>query len=346
MPVADEVAAVRASVGVSRPTHIAYVRLTGNGVREFVDRVVTSALRIRDGQLLHTLILSDDGVPFADAYLGCDGEDFFLLAEGPTAAELVTRLEHLRPVGAGIEIIDCSATHTIVGLDGPFAWELLAAVLDPEAIGLPYLTFYHMEDWTCYRAGKTGEFGYGIIVPNADAAGLEAAVAKEGAMFDARDVALAALDQCALENWFFNIRREGRSGATPLELQLQWRLGSKKEFIGGGALRSLKGAGIRRRLTTLVSSSSVAVGDAVSLDGAPAGSVVNAGYCDPRQEWIALALLDVACAYPGVRFTAPTSAEVRSISPPVLFNRSLSVSPQLHSYLTREEHPAPPLVRR
>ena len=57
-----------------------------------------------------------------------------------------------------------------------------------------------------------------------------------GRRFELLEVSQAALDQCALENWFFNIRREGKAGLTPLELGLQWRLASGKNFVGAKAV--------------------------------------------------------------------------------------------------------------
>ena len=65
---------------------------------------------------------------------------------------------------------------------------------------------------------------------------------------------------------------------------------------------------------------------------------------------LALALIDVAWAYPGItsfQVGRPAGATAaRSVSPPVLNNRSLSVSPQLHSYATRQDHVMPDMVRR
>jgi hypothetical protein len=78
---------------------------------------------------------------------------------------------------------------------------------------------------------------------------------------------------------------------------------------------------------------------------------VNAGYSEIRGEWVALALIDLAWAYPRIegwtiRGAAGSETQARSVSPPVIQNRSLGVSPQLHSYATRHEYPELPLVRR
>lgn len=350
MTLASQVEAIRGSVALSRLDHVRFVRVRGDDAFDMLDRAVPTQLRVRDGQLLHTLLLDDDARPLADVYVGRDDEAFFLLAEGLETHALEALLRRHAPDGADVTIEDGSATHAILGVDGPYAWELLGAVLDPEIIGLPYLAFYHQREATCYRAGKTGEYGYGLIVQREDAEGLEQRLRTTGASYDLREASLEALDQCALENWFFNIRREGRAAVTPVELQLQWRVSYRKAFTGADALRRRRAEGARVRLTCVVADGAVAVGDVVTGDDGAIGRVVNAGWSDVRGEWVGLGLLDIAWAHPGIDALtivgASAAARARTVSPPLLMNRSLAVSPQLHSYFTRHEHPLPPLVRR
>jgi aminomethyltransferase len=347
MSLHEEVRALRSSVAWSRLDHVAHVRIRGADAYGHLDRVVPSALSLRDGQLLHTLLLDDAASPMADAYLGWDDEEFFIFAEGVEPDRLLGHLRSHLPEADGFELEDRTASHVIVALDGPYAWELLGAAVDPEAIGLPYLSFYHLDGWTCYRAGKTGEFGYGIILPAAEAAEFEGRLEEVGAAFDLARAGLEALDQCALENWFFNIRREGRAPVTPVELQLQWRVAYDKEYVGSTALAARRREGARRRVTCLLSDGGMAVGDAVVLSGATVGEVVNAGFSHVRGDWVALALMDVAWAHPGIGAfgVGADGVAARSVSPPVLNNRSLGVSPQLHSYRTRDEHALPDLAR-
>lgn len=351
MSVAEEVRAIRHSVGLSRLDHVQYIAVTGPRASEALDRLVSGPLRVRDGQMMHTLLLTDDAQPLADVYVARDDEEFFLLAESPAPGALVEHLRSHVPADGSVVVEDRTTSHGILGLDGPYAWELLGATVDPEVIGLPFLTFYHHHDTVCFRAGKTGEYGYGVIGPRGELEQLEHRMRKAGETFDLRSVGLDALDHCALENWFFNIRREGLEPVTPIELQLQWRVSYKKDFVGSEALRRRRAEGARVRLTCLIGNGPMTVGDAVVVEGVPIGRIVNTGYSDIREEWVALALLELPWAYPGIDCqTRPSSSATptaaRTVSPPVLQNRSLTVSPQLHSYTTRLEYPAPPLVRR
>src|SRR5262249_33473937 len=142
-------------------------------------------------------------------------------------------------------------------------------------------------------------------------------------------------------------RREGRAGLTPIELQLQWRVAYDKEAVGLDALRAHRAAGAMARTTTLLAEAEVHVGDEVRLDGERVGHVLNAGWSAARGDCVVLALLDRRCAHPGLDgFVAGEDIAARSISPPVLANRSLFVSPQLHAYATRSELAMPPIARR
>ena len=77
---------------------------------------------------------------------------------------------------------------------------------------------------------------------------------------------------------------------------------------------------------------------------------LNAGWSTTRGDCVALALVGVRWAHPGIdAFTVLHAADAvpaRSMTPPVLNNRSLFVSPQLHTYATRAEVAMPPLARR
>ena len=344
---ADAVTAIRESVAYASRDDVAYVRITGAGALDAVDRVCAADLRVRDGQLLQTLLLNDDATCFADVYVGCDDDAYFLLAEGPAPAQLVEYLRNHTSAIAGVQIDNLSDEVALLTLDGPFAWELLGRTIGQEAIGLPYLTFFKLDELTCYRAGKTGEYGYGILVKRSDLDALFQRVVSAGAAFDAVEADVNALDQCALENWFFRIRHEGRAGLTPVELQLQWRVSYRKQYVGSEALLRHRRNGVGTRLACVIAPTEIAADAHMTLGDTRVGRVVSAGRSATLDAWIALALIDVAYSHPGVDVGivggSGAARAARLVSPPVLNNRSLFVSPQLHSYSTRHEQTFPPL---
>jgi glycine cleavage system aminomethyltransferase T len=244
-----------------------------------------------------------------------------------------------------VEAVHETLDHTIIGLDGPYAWELMSLLVGPEVVGLPYLTFFRTNGILCYRAGKTGEFGYRLVVPDDMLEEMSHRLKDLGAPLDLGSASLEALDQCALDNWFFNVRGEGRHGPSPIELQLQWRVSYQKSFVGSDALAAHRSEGIRQRLTCIVCEGSLETGDAVTLDATRVGTVANAAFSPIRDQWVALALLNLDHAYPGIDGLriGSNGATGITVSPPVLDNRSLYVNPQIHSYQSRDEFDFPPV---
>lgn len=331
--------ALRESAAVSLRDHVLAVRVDGDGSFDALDRLIAGDLYVRTGRMRHTLLLADDATPFADVYVCADDDGFLLLAEGPGPEELLAHLQ--RHAGAGARIRPLWEEAAIVGIDGPYAWELAAEVLGPDLLGLPYLTFCPSADGeaTCFRSGKTGEYGFDVLVPRSRAGALFARLLETGRRFDAVACGLGDLDLCALENWFFNPRREGRAGVTPLELQLQWRVSRRKPYVGAETLAARRAAGIRERLVCLVGPREVRAGDALRFEGRTVGRIVNTARSPHRGDHVASGLVEVALAHSGLEgfeaLGADAPAPLRIASPPVLDNRSLYVHPQRHAYATR-----------
>jgi glycine cleavage system aminomethyltransferase T len=341
--VAADVAAVRASVALGDGAHVAAVRASGPGAQDLLDRASPRDLFVRAGQMLHTLLLDGAGAPIADVYLCCDEDDYLVLAEGLDGPALAARLAK-EAGGLDVEIADLTPSHAILTLDGPYAWELLADVTSPDVIGLPYLGFFHEGRFTCFRGGKTGEYGYELLVPREGLAELRRVLLDAGRRYELREASRAALDLCRLEAGFFNVRREARPDLTPIELQLQWRVGADRAYRGAEAVAARRRAP-RGRVTTIASEAALAAEAAVLLDGERVGTVLHAGPSHTRGDWIGLALLEPAIAHAGLGGLSCGGAPARTISAPAVNNRSLYVDPQRHAWATRDREAFPPLVR-
>ena len=340
-------AAIRRSVAVSPAEHISVLRVSGTAAFDALDRIVPRELFIRDGQILHSMLLKDDATVVADLFVCRQDESYLLLSEGASADDLGRCLQEQVPAGSDLEVRSLDESHGLIALDGPYAWELLAEALSPDVVGLPYLGLFDLAPWLCVRAGKTGEYGYLLLGERGEIPALMARLNEEGKRFDLAQTDLEALDQCALENGFFNIRREGSLDLTPIELQLQWRASYQKDYVGAAALRRKRSEGADSRVVTVTGTSPLAQGDFVFLGEARVGRIVNAGPSDTRGDWVALALVEKRWAHPGLNLCAihgEARVEIRSVSPPVINNRSLYVHPQRHSYRAREDQTFAPLV--
>jgi aminomethyltransferase len=338
-----EVQALRTTTTLAAGDHIAAVRVRGVDAADALDRVSPRALFHRLGKMTHTLLLDAEAWPTADVYLCCDEDDFFVLAEGMAAGDVVAYLQ-AHAGGLDVSFEDLTPDHAMLTVNGPYAWELLGELTTPDVIGLPYLAFFHAETFTCFRGGKTGEYGYDLLVERARLGELRDHIITVGRRFELAEISLAALEVAQLENAFWNPRRDRAPGVTPIELQLQWRISYEREFPGVAALRRRRES--TRHRSVLVCADGPLTADArVIADGREIGSVIHADYSPIRRQWLALAIVERALAHAGLDGFDIGGVPARTLSAPAIDNRSLLVDPQRHSFASRDTDDFPPLVR-
>lgn len=331
-----EIAAVRGGVALADLLRWTALVLPGGAALARLSKVCAGELHVRLGQMQQTLLLHEDARPFADLYV-CRGEDeVLLLAEGPTGAGLRAWL-----AAHGVdEARDLGEDHRLLCLTGPYAWEVLGKVVGEEVFALPHHNFFTFTSWRCFRAGKTGEYSYLLLVPAAEHAALRERLLATAAALGAPGlvpVGLATLEQCALEGGHFNIFREGAvADVTPLELQLQWRVSYGRDYPGAAALLARRAAGARWRLSAVAGAAPLAGGDELWLADAPVGVIANAGWSQTQGLWVGLALLARAVALPGVPLRTTAGAEMLTRSAPLLCPRSLFIVPGKHRYRDRD----------
>jgi aminomethyltransferase len=356
MPPRDaEMIALRTAAAVTRLMHVRALRFGGPGALDVLDALTSSRLFIRENQMLHTLMLDASARPLADVFLCQDEDSLIVLAEGPSTQQLLAHVAEVRGErmpGAAVDIEDLELSNELWSIDGPFAWEVAAALLGPEVLGAPYLSFLHLHGVTCLRAGKTGEYGFVLLVPKLEASRLWQQLLAVGAPQGLVETDLVALDQCSLEDGHFSMRvldsAHPSLALTPIELQLQWRVDYDKEFVGVEALRARRASPLGR-VTCFIAPRATRSRDRVLLDDAEVGSVLAAGFSSVRGDWVGWALLDTPLAWPGLRFNvaaAEGAMPIETRSSPLLNNRSLHVDPRRHSHQTRANDQFPPLVVR
>ena len=173
MSIDDEVLALRTSAGWSRADHVALVQVDGPSAFD-LQSAASHNLYLREGRVRQTLFLRDDAGVFADVFIGLADDGFYVLGEGPSEAALVAWLEGVRdrnPTFARVVVRGLSAERTILGVDGPYAWEVLAGVFGRAVLGMPYLTLMRRGDVVCVRAGKTGAVAIGFCGDGATSQG-------------------------------------------------------------------------------------------------------------------------------------------------------------------------------
>lgn len=319
--------ALRERVAIHRSPQ-AIVRVTGEQAYDWVDAVSPRPLFVRDGQVLHTVFLTDRGTPFADVYIAVDDLDYLILAEGVDGPSLIAWLESY---GADLdaELIDESTSHRVVSAHGPYAWELVARLLTPDVLGIPYLCFFDAPDWgLCLRAGKTGEFGYDFVVPADREQALCDRLLELASDMDPVEVTADELDHCALENGFFSVRHPGVLNLDPRALQLQWRIDPRRKAPGLEALAA------RPNTHRICWVTGARIAEPCDLGGDAEGRLLFSRWSPLQERAIGLALVERERAHPGLTLRGPDS-EWFTHSSPLVTNRSLFIDTQRHSWASR-----------
>ena len=330
--------ALRNSVALAEEPELRCLQLTGAQAFDALDAVCPCDIFLRDGQMKHTLLLNDKGIPFADIYVCREGENAYLLGYGSNADEIAEWIIGHVTASADFSIIDLSKSHDSLALDGPYAWELCAEVFGSDVLGLPYLGMRTLGEMLVFRAGRTGEYGYHLLVPTDQKNAWCEKLLATGAAFAMACASEAARAQCVLENFFFDVNREGRYSLTPLELQLQWRLSAQKTaYPGAEAIHAIRQSGWTHRLTCFSAPDFASPDEEITCDGEPVGRILAAGYSPRRGDYVGKALLRRPYWHAGLDVFRVGRRPLHTISAPAIKNLSLKVTPYRHSFHTRTE---------
>ncbi|HLL64603.1 MAG TPA: glycine cleavage system aminomethyltransferase GcvT [Micromonosporaceae bacterium] len=290
--VLKEHTAVRGTVGVFDVSHLGKARVRGPGAASFVNRCLTNDLdRIGAGYAQYTLCCEEATGGVVDdlvAYRFSDDE-VFLVPNAANAAEVVRRLTAAAP--SGVTVQNLHADFAVLAVQGPES----AALLDKLGLptGHPYMSFAVAESVVVCRTGYTGEHGYELLVPAAQAGQVWDRVLAGGA----RPCGLGARDTLRTEMGYALHGQELSLDITPVQARVGWAVGwDKPEFWGRAALLAEKEAGPRRLLWGLQALDRGIPRPHMTVvgDDAPLGEVTSGTFSPTRRVGIALALLDTA----------------------------------------------------
>jgi aminomethyltransferase len=307
--------AVRENVGVFDVSHLGKASVRGPGAAAFIDATLTNDLsRISSTQYTHgargaqyTLCADDASGGVVDdliAYLRGD-DDVFLVPNAANTAEVVRRLEAAAP--DAVEVRNLHRDFAVIAVQGPRSPELVAAIGLPSEH--PYMSFVDTQltyrdgtssadvstDITVCRSGYTGERGYELVVPSADAGAVWDQLFAAGAPLGVRACGLGARDTLRTEMGYPLHGQDLSLDITPNQARVGWAVGWKKPaFWGREVLVAERAAGPRRVLRGLESlDRGIPRPHMVvkSKDGEVVGEVTSGTFSPTRRIGIALALL-------------------------------------------------------
>lgn len=254
--IVKEHTAVRTAAGLFDVSHMGEIRVTGPNAVSFVDGLVTNDLqKTKLGQALYTCCCREDGGILDDLILYKTAADDVMIVCNASNHQKITSHVMERAAGrAGVTVTDETAETALLALQGPRAFEVLAA-LEPALGGLAAaLPGFHFAQksvagskTTIARTGYTGEDGVEIFCSTPDAVAIWTGLVEAGERFGLLPVGLGARDTLRLEARLSLYGNELGEDIDPVEAGVGWTVKmDKAEFVGKEAIGRRLAAGPSR----------------------------------------------------------------------------------------------------
>jgi aminomethyltransferase len=282
--ISDEHLAVRTRAGLFDVSHMGQVEVAGADALAAVQRITSNdAGKLKIGQAQYSGLTLPNGAFVDDLLVYRLAADHFLLVIN--ASNVAKDFAWIRQQIAGIGdamAVDNSSRYALIAVQGPAAREVLQPLTGVDLGTIKYYWFAHGEvagvRGTISRTGYTGEDGYEIFTPPAQAGRVWDALIAEGQKVDLRPAGLGARDTLRLEAAMRLYGNDIDDETTVLEADLEWIVSwTKGDFIGRAALEAQKQAGLTRRLVgfEMLDRAIARHGYPVFVGGAAAGVVTS-----------------------------------------------------------------------
>ncbi len=299
---------VRDSVGLFDVSHMGEIRVRGPDALSAVRRLVTNDVNIEVGQAQYTLMCTPEGGIVDDliVYRLADKDLLLCVNAARRAADWEWITAH-NPSPETAVTIDEGDEWAQIAVQGRHAPAILDGLTDADLQGTPRFgvaacTLAGVSGCLAARTGYTGEDGFEVFIPAAQAPGVWDAVMTAGAPHGIRPIGLGARDTLRLEAKMCLYGNDITLETTPLEAGLRWavKLDKPGGFIGDEALRRQKAERPRRRLVCLVVEKRIARhGHPILVDGAEIGVVTSGTRSPSLGTNIALGYVPLPLSRPG-----------------------------------------------
>ncbi|HWP95019.1 MAG TPA: glycine cleavage system aminomethyltransferase GcvT [Gammaproteobacteria bacterium] len=286
---------VRQDAGLFDVSHMTILDLRGARVKPFLRHLLANdvAKLKAPGKALYSCMLNENGGIIDDLIVYFMTEDWFRMV-----VNAATRDKDLAWIVRQGEPFGVSVTErrdlAMLAVQGPNARSKVAALLPPEAraeaLALEPFSAAEWEDLFVARTGYTGEDGFEIMVPAAEARAWWDRCVAAGC----RPCGLGARDTLRLEAAMNLYGSDMDETTTPLEVGLAWTVAwepAERDFIGRQALTAQKAAGPARKLVGLILEDKgvLRAHQKVIVDGAGEGEITSGTFSPTLGVSIALA---------------------------------------------------------
>ena len=302
----EEHSAVRNAVGVFDVSHMGEIEIRGPEAAKLADIVTTNAVhKLKIGQAHYSGLLYEHGGFVDDILVHKVADHHYFLCVN--ASNQDKDFEHIAAQNHCDAVVENNgARYAQIAIQGPKARPTLQKLTAVDLSGIKYYWFTDGEvagtPARIAHTGYTGEDGFEIYVPPAEAERMWKLVMDAGTEFGIKPCGLGARNTLRLEAKMALYGHEIDASISPLEADLGWIVKlDKGEFVGRDALLKQKERGIRRKLVGFEMSARGIGRDGyeVFLNGAPAGWVTSGGPSPTLNKNIGLCYLPAEKSVPG-----------------------------------------------
>lgn len=305
--ITDEHLAVRTRAGLFDVSHMGEIEIAGADALAAVQRISSNdASRLAVGQIHYSALTTPQGTFVDDLLVYRMAEDHFLLVVNASNIEKdFAWIRSQVQAFADAPAVNTSSRYALLALQGPVAKDVLQSLTAVPLDDMKYYWFAPGEiagvRGTISRTGYTGEDGFEVFVPPAQAAHVWQAILRAGAADGVIPAGLGARDTLRLEASMRLFGNDMDETTTVLEAGLGWIVGWKKDdFNGADVLRAQKANGIERTLVGLemVDRAIARHGYPVIVDGQAVGTVTSGTQTPFLKKAIGMAYVPTALAEP------------------------------------------------
>ena len=254
--ITDEHMAVRTRAGLFDVSHMGQIEIAGPDALAAVQWMTSNdASRLSIGQVQYSALTTPAGTFVDDVLVYRMGGDHFMLVVN--AGNIMKDNEWIgtqaRKSGGNVAVVNASSRYALIAIQGPQAQAILQTLTD---IDLPAIKYYWFATGevagiraTVSRTGYTGEDGFEVFVPPAQAERAWDAMLQAGKSADIKPAGLGARDTLRLEAAMRLCGSDMDEQVSVLEAGLGWIVGWKKaDFEGADTLRKQKAGALSRKL--------------------------------------------------------------------------------------------------
>jgi len=304
--------AVRTRAGVFDVSHMGEIEIAGKDALAAVQRISSNdASRLQVGQAHYSALTTFDGTFVDDMLVYRMAPSHFMLVVNASniAKDYAWIAAQIQEAGDAA-VVDSSSRYALLAIQGPAALDVLQPLCSTGLADIKYYWFTHGEVASARamisRTGYTGEDGFEIFVPPNMADRVWQALLESGRSADVIPCGLGARDTLRLEAAMRLYGNDIDETTTPLEADLSWIVGWKKEsFIGDERLREQKEKGVSRKLVgfEMIDRGIARHGYPVMRGDAPIGVVTSGTQTPYLKKAIGMAYVPMEVTSPGSELT-------------------------------------------